>query len=95
MVDVNVHGSMQGGDQGGLVCSQSLMSSVDGLGLPVGPVDVLLKQRHGKDVRNVLVKNCEKHNIKPSFSYKTTHKVSIFQCLRFINRKGRTFSKTS
>lgn len=61
MVDVNVHGSMQGGDQGGLIGTLSLMSSVDGLGLPVGPVDVLLKQRHGKDVRNVLVKNCKEN----------------------------------
>lgn len=59
VVNVNVHGSMQGVDQRAFVGSLGLMSSVDGLGLPVGPVDVLLKQRHGKDVRDVLAKNCE------------------------------------
>lgn len=33
------------------------MSSVDGLCLPVCPVDVLLKQGHSKDVRDILSKN--------------------------------------
>lgn len=33
------------------------MSSVDGLGFPVGPVDELLKQSHGEDVRDVMVQN--------------------------------------
>lgn len=59
MVNVNVHGPMQGADQGALVGTQTLVSSVDGLCLPVGPVDVLLKQRHGKDVGDVLAKNCK------------------------------------
>jgi len=57
MINVYVHGPMQGVNQGGLVGTQSLMSSVDGFCLPVGPVNVLLKQRHGKDVRDVLAKN--------------------------------------
>ncbi len=59
MVNVDVHGSMQGADQGGLVGTQSLMSSVDGLCLPVGPVDVFFKQSHGEDVGDVLAENCE------------------------------------
>lgn len=57
MVNVDVHRPMQGADQGGLVGTQTLMSSVDGLCLPVGPVDVLLKQSHGKDVGDVLAEN--------------------------------------
>lgn len=35
------------------------MSSVDGLCLPVRPIDVLLKQGHGKDVGNILSQNCK------------------------------------
>lgn len=60
MVDVDVHGPMQGADEGALIGAQSFMSPVDGLGLPVGPVDVLLKQSHGEDVRDVLVENCNR-----------------------------------
>lgn len=59
MVDVDVHGPVQGADQGGLVGTQRLMSSVDGLCLPVGPIDVLLKQSHGKDVGDVLAEDCK------------------------------------
>lgn len=63
VVDVDVHWSVQGADQHGLIDSQGLVSSVDGLGLPVGPVDVFLKQGHGKDVWDVLGQNCrdQKH----------------------------------
>lgn len=66
MVNVDVHGPVQGADKGGLIGTQSFMSSVDGLCLPVGPVYVLLKQSHGKDVRDVLAENCNapgKNNI--------------------------------
>lgn len=59
MVNVDVHGPVQGADQGGLVGTQRLVSSVDGLCLPVGPVDVLLKQSHGKDVGDVLAEHCK------------------------------------
>lgn len=59
MVNVDVHGPMQGADQGGLIGAKTFMSSVDGLCLPVRPVDVLLKQSHGKDVGDVLAENCE------------------------------------
>lgn len=62
MVDVNIHGSMQSIYQSSFVGTKSLMSSLDGLCLPVSPVDVLLEQRHGKDVRDVMVKNCESTN---------------------------------
>lgn len=58
MVNVNVHGSVQGADQGGLVGPQSLVSSVNGFGLPVGPVDVLLEQGHGENVRDVVAEHC-------------------------------------
>lgn len=54
VVDVDVHRPVQGADQHGLVSSQRLMSPVDGLCLPVRPVDEFLKQSHGKDVGNVL-----------------------------------------
>ena len=56
---MDVHGSMQGADQGGLVDTQSLVSSVNGLCLPVCPVDILLKQSHGKDVGDVVAENCK------------------------------------
>lgn len=59
MIDVYVHGSVEGADQQGLVGAQGFVSSVNGLGLPVGPVDVLLKQSHGKDVRDVM----SQHNV--------------------------------
>lgn len=59
MVNMDVHGSVQGADQGGLVGSQSFVSSVNGFCLPVGPIDVLLKQSHGKDVGDVMVENCQ------------------------------------
>lgn len=64
MVNVNIHGPVQGVDQGGLVGTHGLVRPVDGFCFPVGPVDVLLKQRHGKDVRNVVVQNCESKHIK-------------------------------
>lgn len=54
MVYMDVHWSMQGADQHGLVGSQGFMSPVDGLCFPVCPVDVLLEQSHGKDVWNIL-----------------------------------------
>lgn len=57
MVNVDVHRSVQGTDQQGLVSSLSLVSSSDGLGLPVSPVDVLLKKSHSKDVGDVLSQN--------------------------------------
>lgn len=60
MVNVDVHGPMQGADKGGLIGAQSFMSPVDGLCLPVSPVDVLLKQSHGEDVGDVLAENCKK-----------------------------------
>lgn len=60
MVNVDVHGPMEGADKSGLIGAQSFMSPVDGLCLPVSPVDVLLKQSHGEDVGDVLVENCGK-----------------------------------
>lgn len=70
MVNVDVHGPVQGADQGGLVGTQTLVSSVDGLCLPVGPVDVLLEQSHGKDVGDVLAENCEgPHTINKSINH--------------------------
>ena len=57
VVDVDVHGPMQGADQHGLVGALGCVGSVDGLGLPVRPVDELLKQGHGEDVRDVLGQN--------------------------------------
>lgn len=58
MVDVDVHGPVQRADQRALVGAQSLVGSVDGLGLPVGPVDVFLKQGHGEDVGDVVTEDC-------------------------------------
>ena len=66
---MHVHGPMQDADQGGLVGAQRLVGSVDGLGLPVGPVDVLLKQSHGENVRDVLGQNCRGTDT-------TTHSIS-------------------
>lgn len=51
---MDVHRPVQGADQHGLVGALCLMSSVDRLCFPVGPVDVLLEQSHGKDVRDIL-----------------------------------------
>lgn len=59
MINVDVHGPVQSADKGGLIGTQSFMSSVDGLCLPVSPVDVLLKQSHGKDVGDILAENCK------------------------------------
>lgn len=58
MVNVNIHGPVQSVYQGGLIGAHGFMCPVNGLCLPVRPVDVLLEQRHGKDVRDVMVKNC-------------------------------------
>lgn len=57
MVNVDVHGPMQGADQCAFVGTEGLVSSVYGLCLPVGPVDVLFKQSHGKDVGDVVAEN--------------------------------------
>lgn len=59
VVNVHIHGPMQGADKGGLIGTLGFMSSVDGLCLPVGPVDILLKQSHGKDVGDVVVEDCK------------------------------------
>lgn len=69
-----VHWSVQGADQHGLVGAQGFVSSVNGLGLPVGPVDVLLKQSHGKDVRDVLIQHCGGQNTTLTFN-KATNRI--------------------
>ena len=69
---MDVHGPMQCADQGALIGTQRLVSSIDGFCFPVGPVDVLLKQRHGKDVRDVLAQNC-----KPQTTYLSFHKEAL------------------
>lgn len=56
---MHVHGPMQRADKGGLIGTLSFMNSVDGLCLPVGPVDILFKQSHGKDVGDVVVEHCK------------------------------------
>lgn len=55
---MQVHGPVQRADEERLVGARGLMSSVYGLGLPVSPVDVVLKQRQCEDVRDVLVQHC-------------------------------------
>lgn len=84
MVNVDVHGPVQGADKGGLIGTQSFMSSVDGLCLPVGPVYVLLKQSHGKDVRDVLAENCKapgKNNITLFVrNIRISHQALIYHC---------------
>lgn len=59
VVDVDVHGAVQRADQKGLVGSSSLVGPVDGLGLPVGPVNEILKEGERKDVRDVLAQHCK------------------------------------
>lgn len=59
MVNVDVHWAVQSADQGRLVGTQSLVSSVNGFCLPVSPIDVLLKQGHGEDVGDVVAENCQ------------------------------------
>lgn len=58
MEDMQVHGPVQCADEEGLVGTRGLVGSVDGLGLPVSPVDIVLKQGQGEDVRDVLVQHC-------------------------------------
>ena len=58
VIYVDVHGPVESAYQHGLVGALGLVRSVDGLGLPVGPVDVLLKQSHGEDVGDVLGQHC-------------------------------------
>lgn len=59
MVDVDVHGAVQRADQQGLVGTRSLVGSVDGLGLPISPVNEILKEGEGEDVRDVLAQHCK------------------------------------
>ena len=56
VVDVDVIWIDQVADETDLVGSLSLVGSVDGFGLPVCPVDVILKQSNTPDV--VLTHNC-------------------------------------
>lgn len=49
---------MQGADEKCLVGACGLVGSVDGLCLPVGPVDIVLKQGQCKDVWDVLAQHC-------------------------------------
>jgi hypothetical protein len=63
------------------------VGSVDGLGLPVGPVDVLLKQSHGENVRDVLGQNCRGTDT-------TTHSISYSSVWGgvWLGRKSRMVS---
>lgn len=56
--DVEVHGPVQGADEQGFVGTCGLVGSVDGLGFPVCPVDVVFKQGQCKDVWDVLAQHC-------------------------------------
>lgn len=75
---MDVHGPMQGADKGGLIGAQSFMSPVDGLCLPVGPVDVLLKQSHGEDVGDVLAENCRKQKASGKLTSREKNKNNTF-----------------
>lgn len=55
--DVQVHGPVQRADEESLVGARGLVGSVDGLGLPVGPVDIVLKQGQGEDVWDILAQH--------------------------------------
>lgn len=79
MIDVYVHRSVQGADQHGFVSAQCFVSSVDGLGLPIGPVNELLKQSHGKDVRDVMIQHCGEENTSFTFHRFRGNKQNI-QC---------------
>lgn len=56
--DVQVHGTVQRADEESLVGARGLVGSVDGFGLPVGPVDIVLKQGQGEDVWDILAQHC-------------------------------------
>lgn len=58
VVDVDVHGAVQSADQQRLVGTRGLVGSVDGFGLPVGPINVILKEGECKDVRDILAQHC-------------------------------------
>lgn len=73
MVDVDIHRPVQCADQHGLVGAQSFVSSVDGLGLPVGPVDVILKQSHGEDVWDVVIQHCTEESVLSNTTYGPSH----------------------
>lgn len=55
---MQVHGPVQGADEECLVGARGLVGSVDGLGLPVGPVDIVLEQGQCKDVWDILAQHC-------------------------------------
>lgn len=60
------------------------MSSVDGLCLPVCPVDVFLKQSHGKDVGDILNQNYRGTGTKTNKLVKTTGKVHKDTLIEFM-----------
>lgn len=59
MEDMQIHGPVQGADEQCLVGARGLVCSVDGLRLPVCPVDVVFKQGQCKDVWDVLAQHCK------------------------------------
>lgn len=69
MENVQVHGPVQRADEERLVGTRGLVGSVDGLGLPVGPVDIILKQGQCKNVRDVLVQHCRQEGQVSSEAY--------------------------
>ena len=50
MIYLNVHGSVNGGDDGLALGTVVFVALLHRLGLPVGPVDVVLEDGHGEDV---------------------------------------------
>lgn len=44
VIDVDIHGPMQGADQHRLVGARGFVGSVDGFGLPVSPINVIFKE---------------------------------------------------
>lgn len=58
MEDMQVHGPVQGADEECLIGAGSLVGSVNGLCLPVSPVDIVLKQGQCKDMWDVLAQHC-------------------------------------
>lgn len=95
MVDVDIHRPVQRADQHGLVGAQCFMSSVDGLGLPVGPVDVILKQSHGEDVWDIVIQHCTEGNMyarhKLSYTTYIPSPIALLHTLKTLNIKTRCF----
>lgn len=67
--NMDVHWPVQSADQDGFVGTCGLVGPVDGFGLPISPINVILKECQGKDMGNILAQDWKRRERQKTKSH--------------------------